>query len=240
MFKLRGISKTIFWITVFGIAMAYFESAVVVYMRALYYPEGFMFPLQPIEMDLAVTEFFREIATIVMLIGAGVLAGRKPLEKFAFFIFAFAVWDIFYYVFLKVLLGWPESLLTWDILFLIPTTWVGPVLGPVINSLTMIILAGFIIYFTGKNGYAKIRWPEWTLLILGSVITIISYTEEYVGFMLSKFSAAEIFDFSNAEKLMEFALEYIPADFQWWIYIVGEVMFFMAVVLFWQRNRVQP
>lgn len=217
--------------------MAYLESAVVVYMRALYYPEGFTFPLQPIDMNLVATELFRELATIVMLVGAGIMAGRKPLEKFAFFIYTFAIWDIFYYVFLKLLVNWPESLFTWDILFLIPTTWVGPVIAPVINSLSMIAIASFIIYFTSKNGFAKMKRPEWLLLIVGSIITIISYTEEYVRFMMQKFSFADVFDVSKADQLMEYALNYIPQTFQWWMFLIGEAMFAAALYIFWRRNN---
>lgn len=217
--------------------MAYLESAVVVYMRALYYPEGFTFPLQPIDLNLVTTELFRELATLIMLLGAGIMAGRKPLEKFGFFIYTFAVWDIFYYVFLKLLLGWPESLLTWDILFLIPTTWVGPVLGPIVNSITMIILAAFIIHFTSRNGFAKMKKAEWILLIIGSIITIISYTEEYVGFMMQAFSFGDVFDVSMAEQLMEYAINYIPQHFNWWIYLTGEAFFIAAILIFWKRNR---
>ncbi|MBL7138880.1 MAG: hypothetical protein ISS17_08905, partial [Bacteroidales bacterium] len=132
-------------ITLFAIAMGFLESAVVVYLRAIYYPEGFAFPLKIIEGPVATTEILREAATLIMLITVAILAARRWIIRFAWFIYIFAIWDIFYYIFLWLLLGWPESLLTWDILFLIPTTWVGPVLAPVINSLTMIALAGVMI-----------------------------------------------------------------------------------------------
>jgi len=136
-----------FWVllTIFAIAMGFLESAVVIYLREIYYPEGFAFPLNIIHGKIAVTEILREAATIVMLVSVSILAARRWIIRFAWFIYLFAIWDIFYYVFLRVLLGWPESLLTWDILFLIPTTWVGPVLAPVINSLTMILLAILLI-----------------------------------------------------------------------------------------------
>ncbi|MBK6833902.1 MAG: hypothetical protein IPG89_06345 [Bacteroidetes bacterium] len=65
-----------------------------------------------------------------MLVGAGIIAGKTRLTRFAYFIIAFAIWDIFYYVFLYVLLQWPESLFTWDILFLVPVPWTGPVIAP--------------------------------------------------------------------------------------------------------------
>jgi hypothetical protein len=76
------------------------------YARALY-PGGFSFPLSPIPERLAITELLRELATLVMLAGVGVVAGRNFPERFAWFIFSFGVWDIFYYVFLKLLIGWP-------------------------------------------------------------------------------------------------------------------------------------
>ncbi|MBK8340443.1 MAG: hypothetical protein IPK99_10840 [Flavobacteriales bacterium] len=95
---------------VFFIAMAFLESAVVVYLRALYYPEGFAFPLVPMDGKLVGTEVGREFATLVMLMAPGLLVTRSLLERFAWFCFGFGVWDLFYYVWLKVLLDWPASL----------------------------------------------------------------------------------------------------------------------------------
>ena len=136
--------QRILWLTVFSIAMAFLETAVVIYLREIYYPNGFMFPMVPMEGRLAVTEFWREAATLVMLLGVGVLAGKNFPTRFGGFIMAFAVWDIFYYVFLKLMLHWPESWLTWDLLFLIPVPWTGPVITPIIASLTMILLASLL------------------------------------------------------------------------------------------------
>lgn len=117
-------------ITAFAVAMGFLEATVVVYLRAIYYPTGFTFPLVSMAPQLVVAELLREAATLVMLLAPAALLSRNRLERFAWFCWAFAVWDLFYYVFLKVLLGWPESLLTWDVLFLLPTVWVGPVLAP--------------------------------------------------------------------------------------------------------------
>jgi hypothetical protein len=112
--------NTIVWLTLFGISMGFLETSVVVYLREILYPNGFDFPLSMFPKHLALTEILREAATVIMLVAVGIFTGRTRTEKFGFFIFTFAVWDIFYYVFLKALLNWPESLLTWDILFLIP------------------------------------------------------------------------------------------------------------------------
>ena len=147
-------------VTLFGIAMAYLESAVVVYMREIYYPEGFTFPLKMIEGRIAVTEIFREAATMVMLVTIAMIASRHAIERFAWFLYTFAIWDIFYYVFLYLLLGWPSSLMTWDILFMIPVTWTGPVLAPVINSITMILLATIIIHRSKLQPGFRVRPAE--------------------------------------------------------------------------------
>jgi len=153
------------WLTLFSVAMGFLETAVVIYLRKLYYPNGFQFPLVPVSYDIAMVEFLREAATIIMLAGIGILTGKNTSQKFAIFLYCFAVWDIFYYVFLKVFLGWPESFLTWDILFIIPVPWVGPVICPCIASLTMIILTTFVIYFQEKGYDIHLKLKEWVLLI---------------------------------------------------------------------------
>src|SRR6056297_1590396 len=96
-------------ITAFGIAMALFESAVVIYLREIMYPDGFQFPLAPIHPHLLLTELLREASAMIMLICIGLLAAKSFSQRFAWFVYSFALWDIFYYVFLWLLLGWPES-----------------------------------------------------------------------------------------------------------------------------------
>lgn len=235
--KTSSILRIYIWITLFGIAMAFLETSVVVYLRKLYYPEGFFFPMKMMDKDIAIVEVFRELATVIMLLGAGFIAGRNRTEKFGLFLYSFAVWDIFYYVFLKVVLNWPESLLTWDILFLIPTTWVGPVIAPVIVSLVMIAFALLISRSTGKNFETKINPLEWTLLILGSVVLIIGFVFDYVKYMLTYFSFSEIFSPSNTTKLMEKALLYIPISFPWWIFVIGLAIIISGISTFYIRNK---
>jgi len=103
------LKKHILNYTIFAIAMAYLEAVVVVYLRELYYPDGFHFPLILIPAEIAWIEIGREAATIVMLWMVATLAAKNFRQKFAWFIFNFAVWDIFYYVWLKVMLDWPQS-----------------------------------------------------------------------------------------------------------------------------------
>jgi hypothetical protein len=66
------------------------------------------------------TEVIREAATMVMLASVGLAVAWNFNTWVAAFVIAFGVWDICYYVFLKLLFDWPRSLLEWDLLFLIP------------------------------------------------------------------------------------------------------------------------
>ncbi len=140
----------LFTYLIFGIAMAYLESAIVVYLRLLYYPDGFQFPLVQIPLPVALIEIGREAATIVMLWFVARMGGRTFKERFALFIYSFGVWDIFYYIWLKALINWPQSWLEWDILFLIPLPWVGPWLAPAIVSAGFIFAAWLILAYPNK------------------------------------------------------------------------------------------
>jgi hypothetical protein len=219
----------ILYVVIFAIAMGYLESAVVVYIREIYYPEGFAFPLKMMSERVMVTEIFREFATLVMLAGIGIMAGRSRLERFGMFLFAFGIWDIFYYVFLYALIGWPESLFTWDILFLLPTTWVGPVLAPCINALTMVIFGGLIWHFQSVGKLKPIKAREWILLIPGSLVLIGAYVQDYVRLMRAEFSLIEIFSPSDAAKLMEYAMLYVPVHFSWWIFWIGQGLILVGI-----------
>ena len=158
----------VLWMTVFAVAMAWLESAVVVYLRALYYPNGFSFPLVTMDAGLVVTEFGREVATLVMLFAPGALVAQRRMERFAWFLFLFGVWDIFYYVWLKVLLDWPASLNDPDILFLVPVPWIGPVWAPCLVSVGLVALAILILHRSHRNVSFRFRAIDLTLLIVGA------------------------------------------------------------------------
>jgi len=137
-------------VVLFSIAFAYIESAVVVYLRAIFYPDGFVFPIVDFHNitgfgPYLITEIGREAATLVLIFTASWLIANHWRHRLAYFLIIFAIWDIFYYVWLKVLLGWPASIMDWDILFLMPVIWAGPVLAPIITSLTMLCAAGFLL-----------------------------------------------------------------------------------------------
>ncbi len=102
-------------LTFFGIAMGFVEAAVVVYLREIIYPEGFCFPLKDIPVNLLFTEIAREVATIIMLVSLALLTGKTFHQRISCFLYSFGIWDIFYYVWLKITLNWPDSLFTKDI-----------------------------------------------------------------------------------------------------------------------------
>jgi hypothetical protein len=135
-------------VVIFAMAMAWVESAVVLYLRTMinrlvpYQPD----PL-PIMTGLGEAELVREAATLVMLVTVGWLAGRTWRSRLAYTVLAFGVWDIFYYVFLLPLTHWPSSLFDWDVLFLIPLPWWGPVIAPVAISIVLIVFGTFVSQF---------------------------------------------------------------------------------------------
>ncbi len=138
------LKRKLFWLTVWGVAFGYIEAAIVVYLRRYYYPEGFSFPAVIIEPETALVEMVRELATLVFMWAVAELSYRDFRSRLAAYMVLFGTWDIFYYVFLKVILNWPAGPATWDILFLIPLPWVGPVWAPVVVSVGL-IYAGVVI-----------------------------------------------------------------------------------------------
>jgi hypothetical protein len=152
----------------FAIAMAWVESASVLYIRTLvdriepHQPE----PL-PLYGSLGNVELWREAATLVMLATLGMLAGRTWRQRAGYAAIAFGTWDIFYYVFLRIMSGWPRTLLDWDILFLLPLPWWGPVLAPVSIALVMIVWGTLATQSRGEQTDAR-----WAVALAGVGIAL--------------------------------------------------------------------
>ena len=227
----------IIWISLFSIAMAFMESAVVVYIRELLYPDGFAFPLVELKGSLALTEVIREFATIIMLAGAGIIAGRTFSQRFAWFLYCFAIWDIFYYIFLKLLINWPATFLDWDILFLIPVTWTGPVLSPLLVCILMIALALVVLRFAREGVNTAFRPAEWVLLIIGALILIVSFTWDYSGYILRNYSLGELWNLPGRESFFDLATEYMPVKFNWFLFFSGWIVVLFPIILYHQRLR---
>jgi hypothetical protein len=228
--NMDSLRTKLFWLTAFSIAMGFMEAAVVVYLRKIYYPAGFHFPLTPIEPSIGLTEFLREAATMIMLLAMGILTGKNTSQKFGIFIFCFAVWDIFYYVFLKLLIDWPPSLFTYDILFIIPVPWIGPVLAPCLLSLTMIALTFSVIYFHEKQVEVHLKAKEWLLMIMGCLVIIFSFVQDFIRY-------CNTITLPGKDGLFTEMANYIPANYNWWIFIGGEALIVAGIISFIQRGR---
>jgi hypothetical protein len=212
-------------VAIFAIAMAWVESAVVYYLRTMinriepYQPN----PL-PLIGGLGSAELVREAATLIMLLTVGILAGRTWRTRLGYAAVAFGVWDIFYYVFLRVLCARPQSLFDWDILFLLPLPWWGPVLAPV-SIAALMILWGTLVNVrrlppaSNANG-----WKVWLLNAIG------------VGLALYLFMADAI---RVSGQGVEALRNLLPSPFNWPVFCVALLL--MAAPLFqFVRRQTQP
>ena len=127
---------------------------------------------------MIVVELLRELSTLLMLTSIAALAGRKFWERFAHFLFLFGIWDIFYYIWLKVLIGWPSSPLEWDILFLIPIPWISPVIAPVSVALLMILGGALITYSIAKGNSFKPGSTSYILAFAGAAMILYSFMRD--------------------------------------------------------------
>jgi hypothetical protein len=210
-----SMSRTLAALLLFGISFGYLEAAVVVYLRAIYDPirqrihpgrgPQDLFPLISTEQLKAAgpenerrlaIEIGREACTIIMLAAFGCVAGRNFNQRMAAFAVAFGLWDISFYVFLRLMIGWPQSLFTWDILFLIPLPWVGPVIAPVLVSITL-IACGLVSLFHG--GLPAKPW-QWMAMVAGGVVVILAF----------------VWDFRNTTSGGQ------PNPFNWPLFLAGE------------------
>lgn len=163
------------WVTLFAAAFALVEASVVIYLRSLYYPGGFAFPLQQIPPVHIGVELAREAATLVMLAAVGILSATGRWERLGGFLVAFGVWDILFYAWLKVLLGWPASFLDWDILFLLPIPWIGPVIAP-LSVAAMMMLFGVVIALRLAGGRTfHPQLGSWLCAIGGTAVILVSF-----------------------------------------------------------------
>lgn len=170
--------KNLLYVFFFAIAFAWVESSVVVYLRTIYYPGGFHFPIKPHYDYMLVIELIREFATIVMMVSLSILLSKKFWEGFGYFLLIFGLWDIMFYLWLKVMINWPDSFFTFDILFLIPVPWIAPVLAPVIVSLVMIIIGYFIVSLFQRGYNIRPQKIHWVMVIAGSAFILYTFMND--------------------------------------------------------------
>jgi hypothetical protein len=210
--------RTVLALLLFGTAFGYLEAAVVTYLRALHEPArqrfypgrppADLFPLltldqvraaAPGQMQTLAIEIGREAATIVMLAAVALAVARTTGDWAAAFVITFGTWDITFYVFLKVLLGWPTSVFTWDILFLLPVPWVGPVLAPVLVSAVMIAAGVWHLRAQAQGQPIRIGRAQWSGVMAGAAIIVYSFAMDYRTTMAGG----------------------VPRQFNWWVFATG-------------------
>lgn len=217
----------------FGIGFGFVEAAVVVDLRAVLAPaaahttarlDGELFPMIPPERlardnptaaRLLRIEVLREAATLVLLAGAGLAIGRTFAGRFAAFVAAFGVWDLTYYLFLKCLIGWPASVWTWDILFLVPVPWSAPVLAPALVAATMVAAGSIVLVEEACGRTFRISGREWTALVAGGMILIASFCWDW-----RSIAAGEM-----------------PGAFPWPVFLAGEAVGLGGFVHAWRSCR---
>lgn len=176
------MKETILKVIIFAISFGFVEASVVVYLRHLLgasqpqIPSGetlflvpgiaFLHPETAVEIiastALLNVEMAREAATIIMLATVAFLSATRIMERLAYFFLAFGVWDIFYYIFLRLIIGWPKSLTDLDIFFLLPVPWIGPVFVPIVISSILIIGSLWYLVNEGKltnDSVTKVKDP---------------------------------------------------------------------------------
>ena len=181
-------------LVLFAVAFGYLEAAIVVYLRTIYQPIRVglhpgrsvddLFPLITLdelkrhgwqyERQLYI-ELGREFSTLVMLAAVAWVACRSRRQWFAAFALMFGVWDVFFYAFLYLAIGWPASIWEWDILFLLPTVWAGPVIAPVLVSVGLIIGGAWVLVCEGRDRPCRLPLWCWAGMTAGGLIVILSF-----------------------------------------------------------------
>jgi hypothetical protein len=195
--------------------MGFFEAAVVVYLLHLQSLGEFAALAHPFESHVLLTEVLREAASLGMITSVACLATTGLVARLGIASLVFGLWDIFYYVFLRLLVGFPESLLTWDVLFLIPTPWVGPVLAPILVSIALCV-GGVHAFVRHVGGQASLPsgW-HWVMAVAGALIVIVSFTMDTPA------------DFDGSD---------FPQRFRWEVFLAG-LAIALTAYLAWAFRR---
>jgi hypothetical protein len=216
---MRDIGKRFLWVSAYAIAMAFLEAVVVVYIRGLLQITNDHVTLGP----YVTMETWREAATLVMLAAVGWLAGHKRLDRWAYGWFAFGMWDIGYYVWLKVLLDWPASLLSLDTLFLIPLTWWGPVLAPMLIAALMCVVAVLAVMRMERGEPLRIMPARVGFVALGGLLALYVFMSDSLAALLQGRT-----DWATLR----------PGPFQWPLFLVALAMMALpSLMAAWPRKR---
>ena len=201
-------NRNLVWLTLFAFCMAQVEASVVVHLRSLYYPGNPLqiFPLNLLtHRDLAI-ELVRELATVLMILSVALLTARGFTRIFAAFVYVFGLWDLFYYLWLKMMIGWPVSWFEWDVLFLIPWPWLGPWLTPALIALLFVLWGGWVFTSSNEGRFSR---NTTLLFVVGVLLALMAFLLPGVPLVLQGQAAFR---------------GYQPDDFRWSLFIPGYIL----------------
>ncbi len=211
----------VFLLAAFAAAMAFVEAAVVVYLRAVI-GAGPLFPMKELPPLLLSVEIGREVATLVMLVSVALLSARGGARRMGAFLLLFSVWDVLFYAWLRIAIGWPAGVNDWDILFLIPLPWVGPVWSALLICAGMAVFAVLFLRMPKEAPFSPGLWG-WVCGIVGAAVVVASYILEW--------------------KKIEYG-QGVPTDFSLGPYLAGVVLLGAAgwsavrsTTSVWRRDR---
>lgn len=179
------MSRAFSWLSflalwVFAACMGLMEAAVVVYLRALGRDTGTELAqvqelLRTLDTRLLLIERQREAVTIMMLLVAAFLFSQRLAYRVLAFVLMFGIWDVTYYGFLRRMIGWPGSLTTLDVLFLIPSPWIAPVVSPLLVAGTMVVFASVYLALARTRALKSPHFGAWIAMTVGAALVLFSF-----------------------------------------------------------------
>lgn len=211
----HSVKTRLISVGLFAIAMGLLEAICVVYLRQILLPpDGSLNNIAFSNFDFTI-EVIREITTLVMLLTIAILAAYNWRTRLAMFFLAFGIWDIFYYIGLKIFLDWPATILEWDALFLVPVNWYGPVLAPVLISVYFIIVSIIIVLREATGKKLHITKPAILLQLLTFVVWYYSFTKD--SSLISEFG-------------------YESATYSWLLFVLGIIFCSVGIFITFRNN----
>ena len=183
--RMRQSAYVSLWIL--ALAFGWIEASVVVYLREIYLREAslqgaasytsFQLSLVSLPGHLVAVEMVREACTLLVLGATAWLTGRRYADRVGAFLLTFGIWDLTYYLDLRLVLGWPDSLSTWDILFLIPLPWVAPVWAPATIAVVFVVTGSYLFWTSERQ--RVYRPADLAILAASVVLTIAAFLTEW-------------------------------------------------------------
>ena len=221
--RLSRRRQTWIFVVLFAIGMAWVESACVYYLRVLVdRVEPYQANPLPLAGHLGGIELVREAATLLMLITVGAVAGRSIRARLGYLAIAFGAWDIFYYVFLRMMDEWPRTLFDWDILFLLPLPWWGPIIAPMSIAALMIVGGTLATQTTAMQVISPFTRRMWHLCCVGIALGLYVFMADAIAAVAAG---------ADPTKLL-------PQSFNWFAFAVAFALMAAPIVsTVWEMPR---